>query len=150
MSVPFVQPAFAYASYSLYKNDFIALMAPRLDKADLWEDVEAGLESINPIRRRGKNRSIRLILHKALDLIRMDSFRKKTGKRAFMTIKVDLSSERMLGDQERAANRGFLLTLERDARAPPVAGAEDERDLSAASHSSLFISKNSYSSSNSG
>lgn len=66
MSVPFVQPAFAYASYSLYKNDFIALMAPRLDKADLWEDVEAGLESINPIRRRGKNRSIRLILHKAL------------------------------------------------------------------------------------
>ncbi|KAD0319321.1 hypothetical protein E3N88_44456 [Mikania micrantha] len=84
------------------------------------------------------------------DLIRMDSFRKKTGKRAFMTIKVDLSSERMLGDQERAANRGFLLTLERDARAPPVAGAEDERDLSAASHSSLFISKNSYSSSNSG
>jgi hypothetical protein len=28
----------------------------------------------------------------------------------------------------------------------PVAGAEDERDLSAASHSSLFISKNSYSS----
>ena len=106
-----------------------------------------------------------------------------------MTIKVDLSSERMLGDQERAANRGFLLTLERDASkssvsircgrckkiffdsflkssavgisslgiylllfpgALPVAGAEDERDLSAASHSSLFISKNSYSSSNSG
>jgi len=32
----------------------------------------------------------------------------------------------------------------------PVADAEDERDLSAASHSSLFISKNSYSSSNSG
>lgn len=33
----------------------------RPDKADLWEDVEAGLESINPIRPRGKNRSIRLI-----------------------------------------------------------------------------------------
>lgn len=106
-----------------------------------------------------------------------------------MTIKVDLSSERMLGDQERAANRGFLLLREMQASpvlasavaaakrsslthfeiiccwlgisslgiylllfpgALPVAGAEDERDLSAASHSSLFISKNSYSSSNSG
>jgi hypothetical protein len=91
-----------------------------------------------------------------------------------MTIKVDLSSERMLGNQERAANRGFLSPLERDASKSsvsirckkiffdsfmkssavgisslgiylllfPVAGAEDERDLSAASHSSLFISKN--------
>lgn len=26
---------------------------PKLDKADLWEDVEAGLESINPIRPKG-------------------------------------------------------------------------------------------------
>ena len=65
MSVPFVQPALAYASYSSYKNRFHCLKLKgtpkRLDKADLWEDVEAGLESINPINPRGNNRSIRLI-----------------------------------------------------------------------------------------
>ncbi|KAK5769872.1 hypothetical protein PVK06_049912 [Gossypium arboreum] len=48
MSVPFVQPALAYASYSSYKNLFHCLNGTpkRLDKADPWEDVEAGLESI--------------------------------------------------------------------------------------------------------
>ncbi|PPD68225.1 hypothetical protein GOBAR_DD34897 [Gossypium barbadense] len=48
MSVPFVQPALAYASYSSYKNLFHYLNGTpkRLDKVDPWEDVEAGLESI--------------------------------------------------------------------------------------------------------
>lgn len=50
-------------SNSSYKNRFHCLNGTpkRLDKADLWEDVEAGLESINPISPRGNNRSIRLI-----------------------------------------------------------------------------------------
>ena len=45
MSVPFVQPALAYASYSSYKKPISLPEWRRLDKADLWEDVEAGLES---------------------------------------------------------------------------------------------------------
>lgn len=46
MSVPFVQPALAYASSPIpcTKNRFHFLNGTQKKEKDLWEDVEAGLE----------------------------------------------------------------------------------------------------------